>query len=153
MKIKYLTIAVIAISLFAACEKETEEENETLISQNNSDESHKEGESCLSCHLQGGNGEGWFTLAGTLYEKTQTSVYPNGSVTLTTEPNGSGTTEQTIEIDSKGNFYTTETIDFAEGLYVGVYGTNGEQKFMLSKITNGACNSCHGTTTEKIWIE
>lgn len=135
--------------MFAACEKE----NETLISKNNADESHNMGQDCLICHVQGGDGEGWFRVAGTLYNNSQTSTYPNGNVKLTTEPNGSGALVKTIEIDSKGNFYTTETVDFGTGLYVGVFGTSGEQKFMTSKISTGACNSCHGTTTEKIWIE
>lgn len=151
MKINYLIIALFSFILFTACEKENE--NETKISKNNTDESHNLGQNCMSCHVSGGSGEGWFTVAGSMYDNSQTNPYPNGSVKVTTEPNGLGTTVQTIEIDSKGNFYTTETIDFGSGLYVGVFGTNGEQKFMSSKITNGNCNSCHGNTTDKIWIE
>ena len=107
----------------------------------------------MSCHVSGGGGEGWFTVAGTLYDNTQANPYPNGIVKLTTEPNGNGSIVKTIEVDSKGNFYTTEPIDFGSSLYVGVFGTNGEQKFMVSKITTGSCNSCHGNTTDKIWIE
>ena len=151
MKKKYLTIALFTFILFTACEKENE--NETKISQNNTDESHNLGQNCMTCHVSGGDGEGWFTLAGSLYDKSKISAYPNGSVKLTTEPNGSGTLVNTIENDRKGNFYTTQTIDFGDGLYVGVFGTNGEQKFMPSKITTGACNSCHGNTTDKLWIE
>lgn len=153
MKMKHLIIAMISISLLAACEKEGGDGNATLISRNNDDESHKQGQDCMNCHVQGGSGDGWFQLAGSVYDHTLTNAYPNGSVKLTTESNGSGTTVKTIETDSKGNFYTTETIDFGIGLYVGVYGTNGEQKFMLSKITSGACNSCHGITADMIWLE
>jgi hypothetical protein len=150
-KINYLNITMISFILFTACEKENE--NETKISKNNTAESHKLGQNCMNCHVSGGGGEGWFTVAGSLYNNSQNSPYPNGSVKLTTEPNGSGSVVKNIEIDSKGNFYTTETIDFQSGLYVGVFGTNGEQKFMSSKITTGNCNSCHSSTTDKIWIE
>jgi hypothetical protein len=139
------------VSLFAACEKENG--NETLISSNNDDESHKMGENCMNCHVQGGSGEGWFNVAGTLYNSAQTSTYPNGTVKFFAEPNGVGTAIKEVEIDSKGNFYTTENIDFGNGLYVGVFGTNGEQKFMVTTVSTGACNSCHGITTDKIWIE
>ncbi|MDA3865299.1 MAG: hypothetical protein PF489_00965 [Salinivirgaceae bacterium] len=150
---KYLIICIITLSLFTACENEDEDENETVISQNYSDESHNLSQNCMNCHVQGEGGEGWFTVAGSLYEKTQTSGYPNGSVKITSEPNASGTTIKTIEVDSKGNFYTTQTIDFGNGLYVSVYGTNGEEKIMMSKINTGSCNSCHGNTTDKIWLE
>ncbi len=151
MKIIYLSIALFTFILFTACEKENE--NETKISQNNTDESHNLGQNCMNCHVSGGNGEGWFTVAGSLYDKSKLNAYPNGSVKLSTGPKGSGTLVNVIEIDRKGNFYTTQTIDFGDGLYVGVYGTNGEQKFMSSKITTGECNSCHGNTTDKLWIE
>lgn len=151
MKISYLILALFTFILLSACEKENE--NETKISWNNTDESHNSGQNCMSCHISGGGGEGWFTVAGSLYDKTQINAYPNGSVKITTEPNGAGTLVKTIENDSKGNFFTTESIDFGSGLYVGVYGTSGKQKFMSSKITNGSCNSCHGNSTDKIWIE
>ncbi len=151
MKINYFIIAMFSFILFTACEKENE--NETKISRNNSTESHNLGQNCMNCHESGGDGEGWFTIAGSLYNKSATRGYPNGSVKFTTLPGGDGTIVKTLEIDSKGNFYTTETINFGSGLYVGVFGTNGEQKFMASKVTNGTCNSCHGSSTDKIWIE
>lgn len=151
MKLHYLIIILITFILITSCEKENE--NETKISQNNTDESHNFGQNCMECHVSGGSGEGWFTLAGSLYNSSQTNAYPNGNAKLTSGPNGSGTAVKTIEIDSKGNFYTTENIDFGSGLYVGVFGVNGEQKFMSSRIANGNCNSCHGYTTDKIWIE
>lgn len=151
MKKNFFVIAMFLLSLFSACEKEGG--NETVISRNNTDESHKLGQNCMNCHVQGGDGEGWFTLAGSVYDNTQTNGYPNGNVKLYTEPNGSGTTVKTVEIDREGNFFTTETIDFGTGLYVGVFGTNGEQQFMVSKITNGSCNSCHGGSAGKIRIE
>lgn len=149
MRIHYMILTILAMILISACENE----NETIISYNNATESHNLGLNCMSCHWSGGSGEGSFTVAGSLYINTQESAYPNGSIKITTEPNSAGTLIKTIEIDSKGNFYTTEAINLGNGLYVGVYGTNGEKKFMSSKITSGACNSCHGNSTDKIHIE
>ena len=146
---KVLLVAALTVMFFVACEKE----NETKISSNNSDESHNTGQNCMNCHVSSGSGEGWFIIAGSVYNNTKTQPYPNGKVKLTSEPNGAGALIKTIEIDSKGNFYTTENIDFGSGLYVSVFGTTDEQKFMNSKITNGACNSCHGITMDKVWIE
>lgn len=149
MNLNYLIIVLFSLVFLTACENE----NETKISKNNTAESHNNGQNCMSCHVSGGSGEGRFTIAGSVYNNTKNTAYPNGTVKLFTQANGSGTIVKTIETDSKGNFYTTESVSFSDGLYVGVYGTNGEQKFMTSKISNGACNSCHGSTTEKIWIE
>lgn len=149
MKCKYLFFYLISFILLAACEKE----NETKISRNNSDESHNFGQNCMNCHISAGSGEGWFTVAGSLYDSTKANPYSNGTVKFTTEANGLGTIVKTIENDSNGNFYTTEPINFGNGLYVGVYGINGEQKLMGSKIVNGSCNSCHGNSSDKIWIE
>ena len=57
-----------------------------------------------------------------------------------------------IQVDGKGNFYTTETIDFGEGLYTLAEG-NTNTEHMNSKITSGQCNSCHGISTDRIWIK
>jgi hypothetical protein len=53
-------------------------------------------------------------------------------------------------VDAFGNFYTTENIDFGNGLYASVEG-NSSTKNMVSSITTGQCNSCHGISTDKIW--
>ena len=57
---------------------------------------------------------------------------------------------RSINGDAKGNFYTTETIDFGSGLYPVLQGNNSTNK-MSSSITTGQCNSCHGVSTDKIW--
>jgi len=134
--------------LIQSCEKENE--NESKISSNGSGESHHTGIDCMSCHKQGGSGEGWFNIAGTVYESTKTSGYPNASVKLYTGPNGTGTLKYTIQVDALGNFYTTDNIDFGSGLYVAVQG-NTLTKNMSSAVTAGQCNSCHGVSTDKIW--
>ena len=103
--------------------------------------------------MSSGGGEGWFIIAGSLYDKSQTIPFANGTITLTNEPLGGGSVLNIIEVDGNGNFYTTESINFGNGLYVEVYGPNGEQKFMNAKVTDGACNSCHGNSIDHIWIE
>jgi mono/diheme cytochrome c family protein len=144
-----LMAAFIAVLAFQSCEKE---ENDTKISSNNSDESHKSGQNCMSCHVSGGSGEGWFLAAGTIYESNKTTAYPNATVMLYTATGGTGTLKATIEVDDKGNFYTTETIDFGSGLFPAVEGSTGT-KYMISSVTTGQCNSCHGSTTDPIWTE
>ena len=145
------SIAVMVFFLMAiqSCE-ENEHENETVISAYGSDESHRAGENCMNCHRSGGSGEGWFTVAGTVYDEAKSSPYPNATVRLYTGPDGTGDLEGSIEADQLGNFYTTEAIDFGSGLYVLVEGAE-LTNHMISAVSNGQCNSCHGASTDRIW--
>jgi len=129
---------------------DNENNGETKISSYSSSESHNMGENCMNCHISGGEGEGYFTAAGTVYDNNQNSTYPNATVKLYSEPNGGGSLIATLQVDKKGNFYTTQSINFGNGLYVSVEGNNST-KTMGSSITMGKCNSCHGVTTEKVW--
>lgn len=139
--------------VFVSCEKEEFGENETIISRHGDTESHNNGQNCMNCHTSGGTGEGWFTVAGSVYEPINSSPYPNAKIELYTEPNGSGTFIKMIEVDGKGNFYTTEYIDFANGLYIILSDANGNAINMVSAVSTGQCNSCHGETTDKIMIK
>lgn len=149
------SIIVLFLALFVliihSCEKEGGQ-NETKISRNNDTKSHNMGQNCMLCHKSGGKGEGWFNVAGTVYNETFSNTYPNKLIQLYTEPNGAGQLKYTIEVDAKGNFYTTESINFGSGLYPAAVG-NTTTKFMGSSITQGQCNSCHGNTNEKIWTK
>lgn len=133
--------------LFFACEKGEDEIN---ISSHNSTESHKNGNNCMNCHKSGGRGEGWFTLAGTVSSSAGNSVYSITAVKLYKGPINEGNVAEIVEVDGNGNFYTTEAIDFADGLYVAIDGN--QEVGMSSKITTGACNSCHGSTTDALNI-
>lgn len=149
-----ISITVVITTLFimtVSCDKE-HDENETKISKYNSSESHNAGENCMSCHKSGGEGEGWFNVAGTVYESSLSSIYPNSTITLTTEPNGAGNSVITIQGDARGNFYTTESVNFGTGLYVKLEGTSGEIMYMSSKISSGACSSCHGASTSRVHL-
>lgn len=150
-KIGFL-LALGFVILTQSCDKIQELGNETKISEYNDDESHNAGDNCMICHLQGGDGEGWFNVAGTVYDESLASVYPNSTIHLFTEANGEGTLVYTIEVDAKGNFYTTEDIDFGSGLYVSVEGTE-VTKYMLSPVTVGACSSCHGSSIDRVWVK
>jgi hypothetical protein len=152
-KLGFLTAAMLlCVCTFWSCEKEDDDNNETKISAYNETESHKMGQNCMTCHMSGGTGEGWFNIAGTVYDSLKTNTYPNATVRLYTGANGTGTLKYTIEVDANGNFFTTESIDFSSALYPSVQGSTTTQ-FMGSSITMGQCNSCHGQSTDKIWTK
>ena len=148
-----LLLALLAAGslLFTACEKE-EGENETRISTYLSDESHHNGDNCMNCHHNGGSGEGWFTLAGSVYHEDLSTPYPNATIRLYTGQMGTGNLVATVEVDQKGNFYTTEHIDFGNGLYVMAEGETVSRS-MGTLLTSGQCNQCHGESTDRIWVK
>lgn len=151
-KKSYLVIALtLSVIIFQACHKGKKVTN---ISAKGSSKSHNIGKNCMTCHTSGGEGAeaGWFQTAGTVYDSVQNTINPNATVYLYTGPNGTGTLKHTIQVDDLGNFYTTEAIDFGSGLYPAVQG-NTQTKYMFSTITTGQCNSCHGSTTGKIWTK
>lgn len=144
-----ILISGLFILLLNSCTSNGDEKN---ISKYLSDRSHNMGMNCMDCHKENGGGNGWFVVAGTVYDSLQVTPYPGATVKLYTGPNGTGTLVHTIEVDTKGNFHTTETIDFGAGLHPVVIGNMGS-KYMSSTISIGACNSCHGSTTGRIWTK
>jgi len=142
MKNKALNLLMMASIMLIAGQSCEKEENEAKISSFNSNESHNMGENCMNCHKKGGDGEGIFTIAGTVYDAAQTSTFPNATVKIYTGSNASGSLVANLEVDKNGNFYTTKSIDFGNKLYALVEGNNGP-KYMQSGISSGACNSCH----------
>lgn len=147
--LRFLVIVLSVFIVFQSCEKD---DNEQEISSYNDTESHNMGENCMTCHSSEGSGEGWFTLAGTIYDSLKISTFPNATVYLYSEPNGLGNIMGTIEVDGLGNFYTTDYIDFGNGLYTSVSG-NTSTKYMSSAINTGQCNGCHGVSTNRIWTK
>jgi hypothetical protein len=133
--------------LLTSCNSDGNEKN---ISKYLSVRSHNMGMNCMQCHKEGGGGVGWFVAAGTVYDSLLVNTYPGATVKLYSGPNGTGTLIHTIEVDTKGNFHTTEAIDYGAGLYPVVVG-NLETKKMGNSISMGQCNSCHGVTTNRIW--
>jgi len=133
---------------FNSCEKE-EACGEDNVSELGSDESHNMGQNCMQCHKTGGKGEGCFVIAGTVYDTLSTHTLSSGKIELYTGPNGTGNLVHTVQIDSKGNFYTTENFSIT-GLYPVVTGPSGQKQYMGSSLTSGQCNSCHGSSTARI---
>ncbi len=144
MKKIFISTLVLSLTLLS-CEKK--------ISSYSESESHYAGQDCMQCHKSGGDGEGNFKVAGTVYDSSKTVVYPKTTVKLYTEPLGGGDVIKTIEVDALGNFYTTERVKFKKDVYPSVIGINGDEKFMGTPITTGSCNSCHGISTSRLWAK
>ncbi len=133
---------------------EDSNEDNANYSQHNGTESSGMTGNCLSCHYQGGTGEGVFSTGGTVYDSTKTSPYPNATIYFYTAADMQGTLVDSLEVDAYGHFYTTKSIDFSQGLYPAVKGTSGYMQSMSISTTSGACYSCHGTgDTPNIWIK
>jgi hypothetical protein len=136
----------------SSCSKDDESSSgESLISATNGNKSHNAGQNCMNCHVTGGQGEGSFVAAGTVYSSA-TTVSPNSVITLSTGANGTGTVKATLYGDAKGNFYTTAPIDFSGGLYPSVKNTAGASRYMSSSITQAACNGCHSSSNNRIFV-
>jgi hypothetical protein len=160
MKVSYplvFTALVCALALFS-CEKE-EESTDTIsetptttnptsgtntLNTANLGSSHNNGKNCLGCHK--------FSVGGSVYKKDLSSAYPGSVVKLTTLPNGQGTVVATLTTDKSGNIRLSSSVSFGSGLYVSAMG-NTTTKHMSSAITSGACNSCHGGATSRVWTE
>ena len=147
-----IILSSFVVLLSQSCENEGIDPEDQLISLFGSTESHNAGKACISCHVSGGDGEGWFNLAGTVYDSLLSKPYPNAIVKLYTESQGKGLLAYSLQVDALGNFYSTENIEFGNGLYVSVEGSQSN-KYMQTIITGGDCNSCHGVSTVRIWVK
>ena len=143
-------ILLIVNALVTGCKKD--EESGSVSSSHGGDDSHNAGKACMNCHSSGGSGEGTFVVAGTVYNQAGTSTNPNGTVYLYSGANGTGSLLGTVEVDSKGNFYTTSSVLPSGGAYIQVKGASGDIQNMPSICTSGNCNACHGVSTGKIWV-
>ena len=154
MKIKNVIIIATlctGLAVFTSCEKDNES-GDSNMSQTGDTKSHNAGQNCMNCHKAGGNGDGQFNVAGTVYNAQLASTFPNAVIKLYSQANGSGTLRATINGDANGNFFTTEAVDFTGGLYPAILGSGTNIKYMSGPITSGACSSCHGGSTSKLWV-
>jgi hypothetical protein len=141
-KFRLFLCLVFMAALLISCDKEDETEGNT---------SHNAGKNCMSCHTVGFS-HGAFTVAGTVYNSSKSSIYGNATVKLTTGANGTGTVKMSVTGDASGNFHTTSGITLTGGLYVAVTGRTGNAQYMAAPVTTGQCNGCHNNTTGKIWV-
>lgn len=139
----------LSLLLFVGCDSEGDDEDEQMVSRFGDTESHNAGEDCMVCHRAGGSGEGIFVVAGTVYREDLTTTHPGTIVRLLTTENRS--VLLTLEVDARGNFYTTEAPGFDGGLLAEV-SSESETRAMLTPVTNGACNSCHGESVPVVHV-
>ena len=137
---------LVLVLIVGSCEKD---ENEVMNSRANDTESHRHGENCMECHIDGGKGEGIFTVAGSLYAEDLITPFTSGKVELYGDP-VTGIV-RSLEVDGRGNFYTTEPIDFSGGLHTRVVGDTILE--MKGLITQGGCNGCHGSSAPRLWLK
>jgi len=142
----FLSAMIVAagIGLWYSCENEGDDHE--------GGPNHNVGNDCLVCHKAGGGGEGVFTAGGTVYKFGTTIGATDATIKLYSNAEGTGTPIASMTSAVGGNFYTKSSINFGSGLYVKVTSANGTSS-MMSPITTGACNSCHGSSTEKITVE
>ncbi len=112
--------------------------------------SHNAGKDCLSCHAPGGQGDGCFSVAGTVYDNTG-KIVPTATVSFYSAPNGGGSLKATVPVNTSGSFYTSESM---VGYYPAVVSKTGTKSFMATPIASGGggCALCHGNTTDKIVV-
>jgi hypothetical protein len=102
----------------------------------------------MSCHYTEGNGEGWFSLAGTVYADDY-DKFNKAKIVLEDQQSN---LLKIVEVDELGNFYTTDEINFAKGLKVSI-DFNGKIIPMNSSLYVGQCNLCHGEGEEKLILK
>ena len=153
MKITGIASVLLTLIIFsvASCKKHTGT-NITASSAHGSTASHNMGGVCLSCHVQGGSGTGWWTIAGTVYTQDLSATSPNGTIYFWSRPNGTGKVVASLEVDASGNFYTSSTILAFDSIFPQIKGTSGNVQNMPQLCISGNCNSCHGIGNDKIWI-
>jgi hypothetical protein len=145
-----LFLTAVLFLAFPSCKKN--KCGESNISVSGGSKSHNFGQNCMNCHKSGGEGEGCFNAAGSVSNASTSAHLTGGTMKLYTGPNGTGTLKYTVAIDSKGNFYTTESVEYS-GLYPAITGTSGNTNYMGSTISTGACNSCHGSSTGNLYAD
>ncbi len=151
MKQKTITLFALMLMLTTMQSCTENEYGSITDSKSGSTESHNMGQNCMNCHKPGGGEAPAWKVAGTVYNEALTATNSNATVKLYTGPNETGILKYTIQVDAKGNFYTTSAIDFTGGLYPSVTGATSTYS-MLTPIETGACNSCHnGVIKSKIW--
>ena len=81
-----------------------------------------------------------------MYKPNESDLSVNSTLYLFTSGDGGGTLVALLPVDAKGNFYTSNSVNFTNGLYPGVKSPSGEIRYMQSSTTIGDCNSCHIAT-------
>jgi hypothetical protein len=153
MRKVYLVVLILAVSvgiLFVACKQSYK------ASQHGEAKSHKQGTLCMSCHTPGGSAKDVYLAAGTVYDEVRLKPQGKAVIKFYTEPKAQGKLVATLKADELGNFYTTEKLDFSQGLYPTLIGTPEAKeniKHMNRKVFRADCNWCHGIGEESLGID
>jgi hypothetical protein len=141
------------------------------VSKSGERRSHNVGRNCLGCHQEKGPGKGRFVLAGTLYGPDGAPL-PNVKLKLFARAEGPDGGRpgfgqpaifkdevRTIDVDAKGNFFTTEALPApypASPLYPQFFAADGVTPLkrpdtdgpaqMGAGVTTGGCNFCHSAS-------
>ena len=143
-------LTVVVAMVLTACD--SGEDDEAKVSRSGTSESHNAGKNCMTCHSPGGSGEYVFSVAGTVYKPDLVSVHPGSVIRFHSAVDGGGNLVASIEVDDKGNFYTTEPVNLTAGPFASAEGT-AATRYMQTSLSAGACNGCHGVTTSVISVE
>lgn len=151
MRKTYFTIFILIalVTIFSQCAKKSK------TSQHGSAKSHYLASDCMSCH-NGDKAKEVFTVAGSVLNESRTAKQNNATIKLYTKIKATGKLVATLYSDEMGNFYTTQKIDFSQGLFVTLLGTPGvpeDTKHMDKPLFTGNCNSCHGPVGERLGID
>lgn len=96
---------------------------------------------CSDCH-ESGDQEPVFTIAGSVFKSSDlTKPQPNVLIEFYADANGNGAPVDVIEVDAKGNFYTTAELNLT-GLYPAIRSAT-EKRMMPIVFAGGQCNRCH----------
>jgi hypothetical protein len=139
--------------------------------------SHNTGTNCMDSTCHGAPGDPStvvFSTAGTVYDAGNTSLaYLGADATIGLFPNPctpdendnctarENLLETFIAIDRLGNFYTTQPVDFTQGIHATIqsYATDPPTQprntyhMDSTATTTGDCSTCHGATRENIYID
>src|SRR5260370_14677779 len=101
---------------------------------------HNAGKACMPCHA--GGGAPTFTAAGTLYDALTGGNAVAGATVQLVDATG-----KTVSIvtSTNGNFYTSTPLTLP--VTARASGCPNNQP-MISKVTDGNCNSCHNSTLQ-----
>jgi len=144
---------VFGIMLFVSCsDNYSTSPDNLMISFNDEEKSHRHGENCMDCHSTGQSEKHEFNIAGSVFTDNGESPVVNGLVKFYEEPKGEGRLVYAVEIDAKGNFFSTEGIEVEEGVYPAIESTTGNMYFMLTEVETGACSNCHSQSGIKLVI-
>lgn len=118
-----------------------------------SGKSHNAGQDCMKCHNDNSNeasSEAWWYVAGTVYTASG-SINTNARIEIWSEPEAKGYKITSLPADKNGNFYTEKILKFNNGSYPIAISGN-DTTYMISAFNGQGCNSCHGLSTDKIYV-